>query len=179
MSNQTEPARIEILTAAANGNAAALEFLVAFARRAHWLDDISDQKGKASATDPMGMIYYPASIAAKEAEWLMVIGTNQFFLANRASLLPAMRLALRAWADSDTMSFDRRHNRPADAQACLIADVVKGQWHEVVWLVADLCGGWFHLEKITAQYRKYDVEEVPIRMNGIELRKELNGLPGR
>ena len=132
----------EILTAAANGNGDALRFLVAYARRAHWVDDLRDEERR-----PL-----PDWLAAAEADWLLTLSGNPFFLAHRAQLVPVMLLGLNAWADS--------HHLPAPER-----DVVKGFWHETVWLVAWLTGGWEHLRKVTAQFREYDHEEsVPIKV---------------
>ncbi len=127
--------RDTILQAAANGNAGALEFLRCFARRAHWVDDIAD-----------AICERPAyKVAEMEAEWLLCLASNPFFLAHRAQLVPAMVLALNAWVDSDN-------------QKPMVRDVVKGQWHEVVWLVAWLTGGWNKLRATSSQFRAYDFE---------------------
>lgn len=191
-----EPNRDEILMAAANGNAQALEFLRVFARRAHWVDDLRDgDKLDAEAK------YSTHEIAEEEANWLIMLSGNPFFLTHRAQLVPAMVLALNAWIDSDYIA-----ERP-DAQA-----VLKGQWHEVVWLVAWLTGGWKNLREATSRHRSFDFEAVkepqsrgdaethcvlcgrPKGLQSGELcgpclgarwvreepeRKELNGLPGK
>ena len=157
--------RDEILTAAANGNASALEFLRVFARRAHWVDDMVDED------DPPGIRCNANVIATMESEWLLTLSGNPFFLAHRAQLVPAMVLALNAWVDSEADSWR------ADAEA-----VIKGQWHEVVWLVAWLTGGWQHLRATSGKFRDYDFE--PVEHGGTRdfyvppLRKEANGMPG-
>lgn len=148
------------LQAAANGNAAALEFLRAFARRAHYVDDIADR----DKLPEEGASFSPAALAQREQEWLLVLSGNPFFLANRAALVPAMVLALNAWVDSEVVAWDSNDVR----------DVVKGQWHEVVWLVAWLTGGWAHLRAASMEFREYDLEsrdeaareQEPERMNG-------------
>lgn len=131
-----EATRDEILTAAANGNAAALQFLQVFAKRAHYVDDLTDERGPAN----------PFELAANEEEWLLCLSSNPFFLAHKAQLVPAMVVALNAWVDSNGMLGAPR-------------DVVKGQWHEVVFLVAWLTGGWSRLRGVSAQFRSYDFEE--------------------
>lgn len=172
---KAEPNRDEILTAAAHGNAAALEFLRVFARRAHWVDDLVDEYGDDRPSECGRM-------AAMESEWLLILTGNPFFLAHRAQLVPAMVLALNAWVDSEAM----RAGGPAGRQA---GDVVKGQWHEVVWLVAWLTGGWQHLRETSSRYRSYDFEKsrddgrwtgaAPPRPSALDPRpKESNGLPG-
>lgn len=151
--------RDDILQAAAKGNASALEFLRVFARRAHWVDDLKD----GDKLD-VGATYSAEAFLKNESEWLLTLSGNAFFLAHRAQLVPAMILALNAWVDSERMPHPT-------------CDVVKGQWHEVVWLVAFLVGGSLHLQDITARWRCYDIEERGT-MTGcqVDTRKELNGL---
>ena len=153
-----EPSRERILVAAAKGNAAALEFLRVFARRAHWLDDVAD----GDKLD-FGARYSPHDIGDHESEWLLTVGGNPFFIAHRAQLVPAMILAINAWVDSD---------RFPDVQR----DVIKGQWHEVVWLVAFIVGGLEHLKAVTDIYRVYDIER---KSGNVVKEREYNGLLGR
>lgn len=143
--------RDEILTAAANGNASALEFLRVFARRAHWVDDVVDGDGKGDIRDPLRGRPFADSMAAYECEWLLTLSGNPFFLAHRAQLVPAMVLALNAWVDSN------RSQGTGDRDQ-VVRDVVKGQWHEVVWLVAWLTGGWTTMREVSGKYRDYDFE---------------------
>jgi hypothetical protein len=137
--------RDAILTEASNGNLAALDFLKAFARRAHWVDDLCDRD---QCWD--GPWYAPEKFAQEEADWLTVLTGNPFFLAHRAQLVPSMVLALSAWADSHKFSAGQE-------------SVLKGQWHEVVWLVAWLTGGWEAMRQACAN-REYSVD-VPIGVN--------------
>ena len=135
--------RDELITAAANRNADALEFLRAFVARAHWIDDLADN-------DKLeGELWYePDAFAAQETRWLLTLTANPFFCAHRAQLVPAMVVALNAWVDSHLPRF-----------AGPAGDVIKGQWHEVVWLVAWLTGGWEHLRTVTITFRQYDIEK--------------------
>lgn len=154
--------RYEIVTTAANGNAAALEFLNAFERRAHWVDDIVDlDRDFAVAVSDRAK-----EAAHHEQEWLLCISSNAFFLAHRAQLVPAMLLALNAWVDSESIEWDSPDVR----------DVVKGQWHEVVWLVAWLTGGWLKLREVSGKYREYDLEDRDLPIPTVPLREEANGL---
>lgn len=139
--------RDEILTAAANGNASALEFLRVFAHRAHFIDDVVDQD------KPMSEIREDRvkGMAYNECEWLLTLSGNPFFLAHRAQLVPAMVLALNAWVDSEAW-------QGVGDKLQVQRDVVKGQWHEVVWLVAWLTGGWTKLREVSGRYRDYDFE---------------------
>ena len=145
--------RDDILIAVAKGNPGALEFLRVFARRAHWIDDIAD-------LDLVGDV--AEKLVRHESEWLLTLSSNQFFLAHRAQLVPAMVLAMNAWEDSHKFDGAAR-------------DVIKAQWHEVVWLVAFLVGGSRHLKAMTTQWRDYDFEDA---LEQAGSRKELNGMPG-
>lgn len=154
--------RDDILQAAAKGNASALEFLRVFARRAHWVDDLKDgDKLDAGAT------YSAEAFLKNESEWLLTLSGNAFFLAHRAQLVPAMILALNAWVDSERMPHPT-------------CDVVKGQWHEVVFLVAWLVGGTLHLQEVTRKLRGYDFEAVKGNSRNSETQKpEMNRATGK
>lgn len=136
-----ELTRDERLQAAAGGNPEALAFLRAFAVRAHWIDDLAD-KGPALAERPEAAA---EMLARNEADWLLTLSTNPFFLAHRLQLVPLMVLGLNAWVDS--------HRQPP-----VVRDVVKGFWHETVWAVAYLTGGWTRLRQVTSRNRSYDLE---------------------
>lgn len=154
--------RDEILTKASNGNSDALAFLRAFARRAHWVDDLADRDNVPGVWGDRDVAWYqPERFAEEEAHWLTTLATNPFFLTHRAQLVPCMVLALSAWVDS--------HGRPPGQES-----VLKAGWHEVVWLVAWLTGGWAAMRKACMD-REFDVE---IMISMIPERKESNGLPG-
>lgn len=132
--------REEIILAAANGNKFAAQFLTAYAARCHHVDDSFD-------------LDKPICIGDAEAAWLFELAVNPFWNDHKATLLPVMMLATNAWMDSNNMP------------AGVMRDVVKGYWHEVVWLVAFICGGWQHMREVSKKFRHYDVEPetVPIR----------------
>lgn len=145
----------DILTAAANGNGAALVFLRCFARRAHWVDDLHDKDRLPEEGGPT-----LERLAQREGEWLLTLSSNPFFLAHRAQLVPAMLLALNSWVDSEAVQWDS-----SDVRA-----VMKGQWHEVVYLVALLTGGWDSMRKVSGTFREYDLEAAELpkeRANGV------------
>lgn len=174
--------RDEILTAAANGNASALEFLRVFARRAHWVDDVVDELCEPAVGS---RTYEAGRIAEMEGEWLLTLSGNPFFLAHRAQLVPAMVLALNAWVGSS-----EELQVPSD-KLQVVRDVVKGQWHEVVWLVAWLTGGWKKMREVSGKYRDYDFEAKKQKTEELSpfsdnwklcfcvMRKEANGMPGK
>lgn len=142
----TSPAssRDEILTAAANGNGSALEFLRVFTRRAQWVDDLRD-RDKLDA----GGWYEASAFASREAEWLLCLASNPFFAQYRAQLVPVMVLGLNAWVDSEDPKWKARSRN----------EVLAGLANEVFWLVAWLTGGWQKMRDVSAKYRDYDVED--------------------
>jgi hypothetical protein len=142
--NNGETNRDEILTAAANGNASALEFLRVFTRRAQWVDDLRD-RDKLDA----GGWYEASAFANCEAEWLLCLASNSFFTQYRAQLVPVMVLGLNAWVDSEDPKWKVRSRN----------EVLAGFANEVFWLVAWLTGGWRTMREVSAKYRDYDVEE--------------------
>jgi len=147
-----ETNRDTILQAAANGNAGALEFLRCFARRAHWVDDLVDETKAGGSVDC-------GETAKAEADWLVCLASNPFFLAHRAQLVPAMVLALNAWVDSNRATTEAEQGGVNGLrQWAAQMDVLKGQWHEVVWLVAWLTGGWAKLRETSSRFRDYDFE---------------------
>jgi hypothetical protein len=154
-----EPQREEILMQAANGNKDALEFLRVYARRAHWVDDLCDRDKL-----DVGAHYGANQLAPMEAEWLLMIAVNPFFQTHRPMLVPAMILALNAWKDSELPTFTYRAQR----------DIIKGQWHEVIWLVAFVTGGWEKMSATSRAFRAYDLEECKTSNQ-----EESNGLPGK
>lgn len=127
--------RDDILIMAANGNASALEFLRAYARWAHWVDDVKDEPDM--HTDER-------ETARQEGDWLLTVTGNPFFLAHTRSLVPFILAALNAWADS--------HRFPAVQR-----DVIKGIWHEAINCVALFTGGPEHQRKLCL-LREYDLE---------------------
>ena len=142
----------QIITSASNGNAEALSFLRCYVIRAHLLDDLIDRDQP--VLDEM--------LAKSEAEWIQQLTGNPFVLQHSARLVPVLLLGLNAWVDSNRI----------DSGA--VRDVLKGQWHEVVHLVALLTGGWDALRKLTAGGREFDFE-VEMQRNGKQ-KEDLHGI---
>lgn len=136
----------ETITAASNGNLQAAQFLTVFARRAHLLDDLVDRDKPVTGEQ----------LAQAEWDWLVVLTGNPFFLAHKDRLMGVIAGALNAWLDSNVAgSF-------APSPVAITRDVLKGQWHDVLRLVALLTGGWQALRELSPCIRDYDWE-VPLR----------------
>ena len=135
--------RTEIIAKAAAGRPDALEFLQVYTDRAHLIDDIVDKDREVTAE----------ALAESEMRWMFTLSKNPFFLAHKDKLLPLMASGMNAWLDSNGME-----DGPAK-------DVVKGTWHEVVWQVALICGGWRYMRAVSGQCRDWDFEpiNVPLR----------------
>lgn len=138
--------RDQFIAGAANGNAAAARFLGVFWDRAHLVDDLIDDKG--AIGDEV--------LAAAEADWILELTANPFFVEHRAKLVPLLCLGLNAWVDSNRL--------PAGP----VRDVLKGVWHETFYAVALLTGGWQAMRKCS-EVRPYDFEAdwetVPIKLD--------------
>jgi hypothetical protein len=132
--------QIRIIMEAAKGDSNAEEFLRCFAERCHFVDDLYDYDWKDHAPNPR------SHLAQQEAQWLFCLSSNSFWLAHKATLLPLMLASVSAWEDSNAMS--EGYTR----------DVLKGYWHEVVWMVAFIRGGWPHMRSMSGRNRDYDLE---------------------
>lgn len=126
------------------GDGPAADFLEAYQQRCHYVDDLCDEPGRGLDAAPL--------LAQHESAWLLALTANPWFAAHKAALVPLMLLAASAWADSNDL------RKSADAPVRRAADVVKGLWHEVIFLTAWLCGGWDHLRSISAKFREYDYD---------------------
>jgi hypothetical protein len=136
--------REQIIELAAGGNEDAQRLLTVFVGFAHTLDDVVD--GDRAVPDD--------ELLQGVLNWTCEAASNPFFQQHRAALLPVILLAVNSWLDAN------RWARAEDPRQRLAADVLKGQYHEVVYLVAFLTGGWRALRALTAAAREYDFETV-------------------
>lgn len=133
----------EQLLEVTKGDENAANFLAAFQDKAHLLDDVLDQDHPRS----------PDEHYMTELNWLLTLTSNPFVQQHSAKLVPVMALGINAWADSNVMQKSvKRRDRMA-------ADVVKGFYHEILWLVALICGGYDHMRVVSLKYRNYNFEE--------------------
>jgi hypothetical protein len=136
-------AQHEILKVVCAGNADALAFCETLVGWLHWIDDVTD-----------GDHVTPTETIRINLSALIAFGANSFFQAHRTSLMGLLTQACCAWLDSEDWS------RRKSAQDRRAADVLKSTYHEVVWHVAYLVGGWNHLRAVTAVCRAYDFEVI-------------------
>jgi len=122
------------------GNELAERFVIAFVAYCHMLDDVID---KDNPIDDERLI-------AENIRFLNEMLINPWVRENQALLWPLIITSFNSWLDANDWEFNDLKEKRRDA------DVIKGMYHEVVWFVAYLCGGWEHLRTITSKYREYD-----------------------
>lgn len=122
------------------GNADAAAFLLAYVAYCHLLDDVVDKDKP--VTDKR---LVTESLALFDE---MIL--NPWFQENRIVLWPTIVCGFNAWLDANAWE------RSEDQQKRRDADVVKGVYHETVWLAARLCGGLEHMRAVCEAHREYD-----------------------
>ena len=132
----------KIVTFAAFNNAGAAAYLEALIDYVHLVDDLHDRDNPEA-----GEAEHIAGILAR---WNHELLFNPFVAANRERLAALMEQALSCWVDS--------HSLPRGQERA--ADVIKGQYHEIVFHVARLTGGWSHKRECERMFRDYDFEDV-------------------
>lgn len=134
----------EISKFVCKGNADAERFCKSWVEYCHLLDDCVDQD------KPLGA----ERVAGTGIKFILELSTNPFFQAHKAQLISLMIQGFRAWADSNASKYGNTSN----VERCCERDVLKGFYHEVVFHVAAVVGGWDHLREVTAMCRQYDFE---------------------
>ncbi|MEW6303494.1 MAG: hypothetical protein AB1705_08495 [Verrucomicrobiota bacterium] len=153
---RSEAEKEEFYQAVGHGDEHAVRFVRTFVAYCHLLDDVVDRD---QPVDDERL--------ARESLGMMVeLAHNPFFVAHRFSLMPLVIAGFNAWLDAN------RWEKSEDDNTARAADVVKGFYHEVVWHVAYLTGGWPNLRAVTAKWRGYDFDVAAAlhRRNGIVVR---------
>lgn len=122
----------QIIKLAANGNQPAEDFARAWYHQCRVLDDCYD-RDKLVTDDRM------ASVAV---QFITEQAGNAWYMEHRAMLYGLMVMSFNAWVDSNQRTGIERA-------------VLAGMYHEVVYCVAFLCGGWSHLRHVTSECREY------------------------
>ncbi len=130
------PSAEAILKSAANGNAAAYEWLQAWYCLCHLLDDLVDRDTELPISANV--------VSASMVDFIRVISFNPFYQMNKPQLFGLVVQAFNGWVDSE--------------EGAQPKDVLKGLWHEVVYHTAYITGGWGALRGVSA-HRSYDYEK--------------------
>src|SRR5690349_6944556 len=109
-----------------NGNELAADFVVAFVAYCHLLDDVVDQDKPTPDT----------RLIKESLTFIESLLVNPWVKERQALLWPLIVTSFNAWLDANEWERNGTDEKKRDA------DVVKGVYHEVVWFVSYLCGGW-------------------------------------
>ena len=135
--------RGDIIKAVCADNVDAAKFCSALVEWLHCIDDVAD-KDNPSLTS--------ADLVRINLNMLEELSNNPFYQTNKVNLTTLLTQAFRAWSDSVDWQ-----TRP-DVRDRRAADVFKSLYHETIFHVAYLVGGWGHLSDITARYRHVDYD---------------------
>lgn len=136
------PERIAIAERVCCGNKEAANFVLWFVEWCHWIDDLVDRD----------KVWSPRDTVRVNLEAMLSFSCNPFFQDHKKNLMPMIVSAFAAFADSNTWA-TRENVRDRRA-----SDILKSYYHEVIWQVAYLCGGWEHMRAVTAERRIFDYD---------------------
>lgn len=125
----------EMVKQAANGNANAENFALAWINFCHCIDDLIDDDRLVSSE----------AVAAILVTFMVELSGNPFYQANKPMLLGIMVQSINSWLDSNT-------------EAGIKRAVLAGMYHEVIYHIAFLTGGWTKLRTLTSSEREYKGE---------------------
>jgi hypothetical protein len=136
------PSKREIVQFVCSGDREAESFCEAFICWCHWIDDIVDKD----------RLWLPQETIEVNLQALLTFSANPFFERHKSSLLPLIIQAFRAFVDSTRME------KAPDVRDRRAADILKSNYHEVIWHVAFLVGGFDHMTAVTQRHRKFDYD---------------------
>ncbi len=132
----------EQISLVCKGNQEAMLFVDSWVTFCHVIDDVVDEDKP--VTDEQ--------IIRAMASYTITIAKNPFFQTHREALVALMLQGFSAWLDANKMEDSE------DERTRKTSDVVKGFYHEVVWHVSLLCGGYDHWRAVTSAHREYDYD---------------------
>lgn len=125
------------------GNELAAKFVISYVAFCHLIDDIYDADKE--VTDKR--------LVLELMLFLEQIIMNPWVREHSQLLWPLIVAGANSWLDANEWE------RSEDKKKRLSSDVIKGQYHEVIWFVAFLCGGFQHQQNITSRFRDYDYDQ--------------------
>lgn len=126
----------QIIKLAANGNQQAEDFARAWYLFCRLQDNGYDRDRLVTDDE----------IAKISVQFMTEMCGNDWFMQHRAMLFGLMVMSFNAWVDS---------NRRTGLERAVLA----GMYHEVIYCVAFLTGGWPHLRHVTSECREYKKDE--------------------
>lgn len=136
------PDRVRFAEEVCKGDKSATQFCLIFVQWCHWIDDLIDKD----------KLWLPQDTVRINLEALLLFSENEFFQRHKVKLMPMIISSFAAFADSNKWE---KREKVQDRRA---ADILKSYYHEVVWQVAYLCGGWEHMRAVTARFRIFDYD---------------------
>lgn len=134
----------EIIARCCDDDRDAIHLCRAWVAHVHLWDDVLDKDRPEPVQDE--------EMVQVNLNWWLETQVNPFWIAHKHRLIPIVELAYNAWLDSN-----RWANSP-DLELRVASDVLKGHYHEFIYAVARIKGGWEHLRDCTRDLRKYDFE---------------------
>lgn len=126
------------------GNEFAARFLESFAAFCHIIDDVVDGDKQEEVTD-------------KRLVWVLVgfyeeVALNPWAKEFAPVLWPVIVSSANTWV------FSNECKESKEKHIQIAGDVLKSQWHDVVWMVARICGGREHMDEVMKKQRGFDFE---------------------
>lgn len=126
------------------GNKSAADFITAFVNYCHMLDDIKDEPAKVDDERMIG----------ETLRFLKCLTLNAWVAQYQVPIMALISVSFTAWLDSNKWEATGTDIQKRDV------DILKGMYHEVVWYIAEQCGGYDHARAITIKYREYDHDSI-------------------
>jgi hypothetical protein len=122
-----------------NNNEKAWGFVQLFAERSHDIDDMID----------LGKVESDEKLIEAELKWMLELSSNPFYQAHSSFLMPIIIVSCSAWLDAN------RWEQSEDEVKRVHSDVLKSHYHEVIFAVVYLCGGWNAMREFSKLHRQY------------------------
>ena len=135
----------QIITMAANGNPDAEAFARAWVAHCHLMDDAFD-RDKPVTDERMGEVF---------AGLLVELSGSEFYRTHKPMLFSLMIVSVNAWIDANKRTGPERA-------------VLAGMYHEVIYCVAYICGGWRHLRHVSSECREYKMPALTPANEGVK-----------
>lgn len=143
-------------------NRDAIRLCQAWIAHCHFLDDVIDGDHPENLTDE--------KVIGSSLSWFLETQQNPFWRQHAARLLVVVEIAYSAWIDANTME---RSDQPEEVVG---ADVLKGFYHEFVYAVARIIGGWDHMRDVAKRARGYDWDSLESVNLNFKQKEQDNGM---
>lgn len=126
----------------ARGDEDAYQLLRGLLEWFHVHDDLIDGKGVGHPLSAEGSVFVFLRLVD-------IFSDNKFYQTHKAALRPVIRISAIAYLDSERLS------RSENLQDKLSAEILKSQYQDIFWAVADCIGGWEFAREMSIKHRAY------------------------